>query len=149
MQSSSIVILAKAIMIISGTLIGACMGSGILCCIMRQKNGESWVKGRSHCDSCGHILGFLDLIPIVSYLMHEGKCRYCGAKIPEECLIAELISGMIGATIAVEVVTDMIPAGIRYGFLAITTILGIAYFVGISRIQKQKMKGAQKDNHGE
>ena len=34
-------------------------------------------KDRSRCLSCGHILAWYDLIPLVSWLLLRGKCRYC------------------------------------------------------------------------
>lgn len=34
-------------------------------------------KGRSMCPNCGHTLQAKDLIPIISWLMLRGKCRYC------------------------------------------------------------------------
>ena len=34
-------------------------------------------KDRSRCLSCGHILAWYDLIPLVSWLSLRGKCRYC------------------------------------------------------------------------
>ena len=68
-----------------GFLFGSCIGSGYLCYIMRRKTGESWMRGRSHCDSCGHTLHLLDLIPVISYLASGGRCRYCRAKIPPIC----------------------------------------------------------------
>lgn len=57
-----------------GFLFGSCIGSGYLCYIMRRKTGESWMRGRSHCDSCGHTLHLLDLIPVISYLASGGRC---------------------------------------------------------------------------
>lgn len=36
---------------------------------------------RSQCLSCGHVLGFWDLIPGVSWAVQRGRCRYCGAPI--------------------------------------------------------------------
>ncbi len=36
---------------------------------------------RSQCLSCGHTLGFLDLIPLFSWAAQGGRCRYCGARI--------------------------------------------------------------------
>lgn len=73
--------------------LGACVGSAYLCYLFRKRSGESWTKGRSHCDSCGHVLGLRDLIPVFSYLASKGKCRYCGAKIPKLALKAELRFG--------------------------------------------------------
>jgi leader peptidase (prepilin peptidase)/N-methyltransferase len=40
-------------------------------------------KGRSMCLSCGHELAAKDLIPVLSWLSLRGKCRYCGAHIPD------------------------------------------------------------------
>ena len=47
---------------------GACMGSFLNCMAWRVVHGESVLRGRSHCDACGHVLGARDLVPIVSYL---------------------------------------------------------------------------------
>ena len=59
-------------------LLGACMGSFLNCMAWRVVHGESVLRGRSHCDACGHVLGARDLVPVVSYLVSGGKCRYCG-----------------------------------------------------------------------
>lgn len=83
--------------VIMGFILGAIIGSGFLCFLSRKKTGESWAKGRSHCDACGHVLGVLDLIPIVSYLAQKGKCRYCGAAIPNIVLKSELLFGAVFA----------------------------------------------------
>lgn len=34
-------------------------------------------RDRSHCLNCGHVLEFIDLIPLVSWLSTAGRCRYC------------------------------------------------------------------------
>ena len=53
-------------------LLGACMGSFLNCMAWRVVHGESVLRGRSHCDVCGHVLTAGDLIPVVSYLVHRG-----------------------------------------------------------------------------
>lgn len=68
---------------------GAAAGSFLECVVRRRLQGEKWHKGRSRCDSCGHVLGPLDLVPVIGYLVHKGRCRYCGERIPAECLAAE------------------------------------------------------------
>lgn len=55
-------------------ILGACMGSFLNCMAWRVVHGESVLRGRSHCDACEHVLGAGDLIPIVSYAMHRGRC---------------------------------------------------------------------------
>ena len=78
-------------------IFGACMGSFLNCTAIRICRGESFVKGSSHCMSCGHDLSWKDLIPVVSWAILGGKCRYCGAKISARYPIVEVIFALITA----------------------------------------------------
>ena len=80
-------------------LLGACMGSFLNCLAWRTVHGESVLRGRSHCDVCGHVLGVRDLVPVVSFLLSGGKCRYCGAKLSRRHLAAELVSAAVFVTL--------------------------------------------------
>ena len=75
-------------------VLGLCMGSFLNCLAWRIVHGESALKGRSHCDVCGHVLGPRDLVPVVSYLASKGRCRYCGARLSARHLLAELATGI-------------------------------------------------------
>ena len=61
--------------------------------IDRMPRDEQIIKGRSHCDHCKHALSWKDLIPVVSWTMLKGKCRYCHKKVPVRNTIVELITG--------------------------------------------------------
>lgn len=74
-------------------LLGACMGSFLNCLTWRMLHGESVLRGRSHCDACGHVLGARDLVPVLSYVCSGGKCRYCGAKLSARHVWGELAGG--------------------------------------------------------
>lgn len=76
-------------------LLGAVFGSFLNCAAVRIVNKESVVKGRSHCMSCGHVLGVLDLIPLFSWLFLGGKCRYCKAKVSARYFLAELFMAVM------------------------------------------------------
>lgn len=76
------------------SLIGLVFGSFLNCWAARIVNGTSIVNGRSVCDSCGHELGALDLIPVLSWLFSKGKCRYCKAKIPFTYPLTEIVCGL-------------------------------------------------------
>lgn len=80
-------------------LLGACTGSFLGCLAWRTVHGESVLRGRSHCDVCGHTLGVRDLVPVFSYLFSGGKCRYCGAKLSARHVWGELISGAVFVTL--------------------------------------------------
>ena len=84
----------KIYTLIISFLFGSVMGSFLNCYASRICHNESIVKGRSHCDACNHVLGILDLIPIVSYLINKGKCRYCGCKLSIRYLISEIVGGL-------------------------------------------------------
>ena len=74
---------------------GAVFGSFINCIAWRMANDKSIWKGRSHCPSCGHILSALDLIPIVSYVAMNGKCRYCKAAVSIRYVATELFMAFV------------------------------------------------------
>lgn len=76
-------------------ILGAVFASFLGCMGWRLCNGESVLKGRSHCDFCGHTLEWRDLIPILSYLMRKGRCAYCNKPIPKMSLYGELVLAVV------------------------------------------------------
>lgn len=74
---------------------GSIFGSFLNCMAMRIADHEDFVSSRSHCESCGHELGFPDLIPIVSYLCLKGRCRYCGAGLSPSYPLTEVFLGIV------------------------------------------------------
>jgi len=76
-------------------LIGISVGSFLNVVADRVPAGESIVRPRSHCSNCGHVLETRDLVPIVSYLVLKGRCRYCGQSIPGRSMLVELASGLL------------------------------------------------------
>lgn len=84
-----------AIIYIAIFLTGTVFGSFFTLAIYRIPRKENIVYGRSHCTSCNHKLGFIDLIPILSYIFLGGKCRYCGEKIRIRYLLLEIFSGLV------------------------------------------------------
>lgn len=62
--------------------LGLCLGSFATAIIARIPSGKSWIASsakleRSACPHCGHTLGVLDLVPLLSWLCLHGCCRYC------------------------------------------------------------------------
>ena len=99
-------------------LFGAVFGSYIDCVAWRLVHHERVVRGRSHCDVCGHALGAGDLIPIISYLRSGGRCRYCGAKFSAESTWVELALGLAFAAVVYKF--DVSFVALRYlGLLVI------------------------------
>ncbi|MDR3321450.1 MAG: A24 family peptidase [Synergistaceae bacterium] len=83
--------------------VGACVGSFITAVAMRTVAEKKWWGSeRSACDKCGAILKALDLVPILSFLILRGKCRYCGAPIGRRHLASELISSVLASALYVR-----------------------------------------------
>jgi len=76
-------------------IIGAITGSFMNVCIYRLPRDESIVKPPSHCPSCGGRIPWFDNIPILSFLILRGKCRFCKKRIPARYIIVEALSGFI------------------------------------------------------
>lgn len=74
------------------TIVGAAIGSFLNVCIDRLPYGKSLVSPASHCDACQRKVAFFDLIPIISYLILRGRCRYCGSKIPIRVILVEVLN---------------------------------------------------------
>ena len=55
-------------------LIGITFGSFFTLAVYRIPLGKDITHERSFCPNCNHKLGFLDLIPIFSYIFLGGKC---------------------------------------------------------------------------
>lgn len=75
------------------TLLGLVMGSAVSALAWRVPRGESWVRGRSRCTSCQHLLGIPDLFPVLSWLTSRGRCRHCGTPVSARYPLTELLCG--------------------------------------------------------
>ncbi len=88
--------------------LGAVIGSFLNVLVDRVPIGENPVKGRSHCDNCKHVLGIMDLIPLVSYATLKGRCRYCNRKLSLYYPFVELVTGLLFAIVAYAVINGRI-----------------------------------------
>lgn len=76
-------------------VIGLIIGSFLNVCIYRLPLGQSVVRPPSHCVQCGHRLGVIDLLPVVSYLALQGRCRHCGQAYSGRYLLVEVLTGLL------------------------------------------------------
>lgn len=73
-------------------LVGICVGSFLNVVIFRFNTSERASKGHSHCMTCNHPLAWYDNIPLISYLLLKGKCRYCKTPISKQYPIVEALN---------------------------------------------------------
>jgi len=57
------------------------------------------VREPSHCPHCKHPLSVRDNIPLFSWLLLRGRCRYCQVKISIQYPLVELLCGALSAVI--------------------------------------------------
>jgi leader peptidase (prepilin peptidase)/N-methyltransferase len=74
------------------------IGSFLGVLIERLPQGRPIAVARSACNACGHILGPRDMVPLVSFALLAGRCRYCRQPIPLLCLWVELAAAGVAAS---------------------------------------------------
>ena len=85
-------------LLIAAVVFGAILGSFLNALTFRYNTGQPlWraMQGRSRCMRCGHTLGTLDLVPVLSWLALRGRCHYCGAKISVQYPLVELAAALL------------------------------------------------------
>ncbi len=76
-------------------ILGAIIGSFLCVVILRSIEGENWVSGRSRCDSCRNTIAWYDNIPLLSFILLRGKCRYCKEPILPLHPMVEVLTGLL------------------------------------------------------
>ncbi len=70
-------------------ILGLVLGSFYNVCIYRLPREESIVWPGSRCPHCRHPLSVLDNLPLVSFLLLKGSCRYCQTPISYQYPLVE------------------------------------------------------------
>ena len=117
MNSASLILIA---------LLGAIVGSFINALSFRFHTGNSIILGRSKCMRCGHILAAYDLIPIISYLILRGRCRYCRAHISLQYPLVEGIATFLA--VGIYTITYTEPLLFAYWFVVWMILLFISIY---------------------
>ncbi len=90
----------------------------------------SMSKGRSMCSKCRHPLAPNDLIPLISWILLRGKCRYCHQPIQDTPLLE------IGLPIVFVISFVFWPLGIDranlVGYGSVAFVLWLAFMVGFA-----------------
>jgi len=74
---------------------GLLIGSFLNVLIYRIPREENIAFPSSHCTRCNSKLKWYDNIPLISYILLRGSCRYCGQKISLQYPLIELSNGIV------------------------------------------------------
>lgn len=99
---------------------GTAIGSFLNVVIYRMPRRESVVFPASHCPRCRHKLAWYDLIPVFSYLLLSGRCRYCKEPISAYYPIVEFLTGLLFVLI--------------YYFFPVLDLVSLVYFLLIGSV---------------
>lgn len=88
-----------AVFFVTIFVLGAAMGSFLGVVVLRLFQKKT-LRGRSCCPHCDRVLKARDLVPIISFLLQKGQCRYCTKRIFFLYPSVELSLGLIFVYVA-------------------------------------------------
>ena len=106
---------------------GLVFGSFLTVAVYRLPRGESLIRPRSRCPSCGAPIRPLDNIPLVSWVLLRGRCRACGVPIPAVYPLLELASSVL-FVVVVLTFDDPWTAALLAPFLALLVAISLIDF---------------------
>jgi leader peptidase (prepilin peptidase)/N-methyltransferase len=77
--------------------LGTIIGSFLNVCIVRLPQEKSVVFPSSHCPKCHRPIAWYDNIPLVSWVVLQGRCRFCQAEISVRYFTVEFLTGLVFA----------------------------------------------------
>ena len=120
-------------------LVALLIGSFINLAADRLPRGESVVRPRSHCRSCGRVLDAVDLIPVGGYLIRGGRCARCHVSIG---ISSPAVEALCGAAMLASVASMGPWRGAAVGFAAVLTLGGIVLvWAGLRRAKRVSQRG--------
>jgi len=76
-------------------LLGLCVGSFLNVVVYRLNHGFSPLKGRSFCPKCKKKILWYDNLPLLSFVILRGRCRFCHSPISWQYPLVELATGVL------------------------------------------------------
>ena len=118
-------------------IMGRVFGSFLTLATYRIPLNEDITHKHSYCPKCNHKLNFLDMIPILSYVILKGRCRYCKAKISPRYFIIEVLCGISFVLLALTLEVNIFTININMIFNFILGALYIVFLFLVAGIDKE------------
>ena len=152
----------EIVLAIFGTLAGFAIGS-FLCVVIERLpvpldepdefgdlySMRPWgevLGANSRCSGCGTAVRWIDMVPVLSWLVLRGRCRVCGASIPGFHPVVELLTPVVGVALVAAYGWEvrllpalwLVPVGLAVSvidlrtFMVPTKIVWPVFFVSIA-----------------
>lgn len=108
-------------------IVGLLIGSFLNVVIYRVPRGESIITPGSHCPSCGHVLRFWELIPVVSFLIQKGRCRNCLTLISWRYPMVELLTGTLFCITILSLSMETHPARLFLNLVFVAVLIALSF----------------------
>lgn len=119
--------------LLAGLVTGLVLGSFITMLSYRLPRHLSIISPPSRCPQCHTNLRARDLVPVLSWLIERGHCRYCHKAISRRYLIIEISTALA-----------VMAAFWRFGFTPhlIAALFGIVAFIALVAINIERHKNS-------
>jgi len=119
--------ISPAFVTVVSLLFGAAIGSFLNVCIYRLPLHESIVFPASHCRVCATPLTWYDNVPLMSYVLRRGRCRFCGTAFSSRYFLVELLTALL----AVALVSHFGLTVTAVGYFAFSAALIVITFIDL------------------
>ncbi|HXF96761.1 MAG TPA: prepilin peptidase [Gemmatimonadales bacterium] len=114
---------ADPVLLVGAGLVGLAVGSFLNVCILRLPHNQSLLSPPSTCPQCRQRIVWRDNIPLLSWILLRGKCRWCRAPISLQYPVIEAVVG--GLWVGALAAYGLTPHAAAAALLG-TLLLGIA-----------------------
>ncbi len=80
-------------------VLGCCLGSFSAASVVAWLDQKPFWRKRSRCPLCGHVLGALELVPVLGFIFLRGRCLRCKGRISPFYPAVELCCGLAAAAL--------------------------------------------------
>lgn len=113
---------------VTAFLIGACIGSFLNVVIYRVPNGMKVNEpSRSFCPKCKTQIPIFFNIPLFTWLMLRGKCKWCGCKIPFRYFFVELLTAFVFLVIWIHAINSLGIVGVIALWILAALLIAATY----------------------
>lgn len=128
-----------SIVVVLAAVFGLLIGSFTNVVVWRVPRGESVVNPPSACPSCGARIRWYDNVPILSWLVLQGRCRNCATPISARYALIEALTAVLFASAAFRFTHDSDTVGDLGVLLPILSLTAVGVALAFIDLDTHKL----------